>query len=229
MHRFSKHFELFDDIDPQYKRYYFEKTSPLMCMIKFGPSHEGSPGCAIAAVYFGLMWNNVDNHSPPYADTVIGPNSQQWVGSQDEWLSHTLKESIFDVIKVLWCTELSISNLPWHIYPSNTFHFIFSVKSLFINLKPFASQLAVCTCSFSKREAQFTFRINLSREKLDQEKTNNFNCHLKIRYGKTQESMPRIFFNVNNATHYCILTRSVACFSRNYNEQLVKGSVENAK
>ncbi|KRZ59025.1 hypothetical protein T02_9254 [Trichinella nativa] len=34
--------------------------------------------------------------SPPYADTVIGPNSQQWVGSQDEWLSHTLKEPIFD-------------------------------------------------------------------------------------------------------------------------------------
>ncbi|KRY01421.1 hypothetical protein T4E_5719 [Trichinella pseudospiralis] len=43
------------------RRYNFEKTSPLMCMIKFGPSHEGSPGCAIAAVYFGLMWNNVDN------------------------------------------------------------------------------------------------------------------------------------------------------------------------
>ncbi|KRY91367.1 hypothetical protein T4B_14033 [Trichinella pseudospiralis] len=78
-------------------RYNFEKTSPLMCMIKFGPSHEGSPGCAIAAVYFGLMWNNVDNHSPPYADTVIGPNSQQWVGSQDEWLSYTLKEPIFDL------------------------------------------------------------------------------------------------------------------------------------
>ncbi|KRY21107.1 hypothetical protein T12_9641 [Trichinella patagoniensis] len=129
MHRFSKHFELFGYIDPQYRRYNFEKTSPLMCMIKFGPSHEGSPGCAVAAVYFGLMWNNVDNHSPPYADTVIGPNSQQWVGSQDEWLSHTLKEPIFD----LEANELQ-------------------------NLKPLASQLAVCTCSFSKREAQFTFR-----------------------------------------------------------------------
>ncbi|KRY79146.1 hypothetical protein T4A_6104 [Trichinella pseudospiralis] len=61
------------------------------------------------------------------------------------------------------------------------------------NLKPFASQLAVCTCSFSKREAQFTFRIKqqfllcIAQEllKRDQEKTNNFNCHLKICYGKT--------------------------------------------
>ncbi|KRZ06992.1 hypothetical protein T11_2531 [Trichinella zimbabwensis] len=202
---------------------HMQKTSPLMCMIKFGPSHEGSPGCAIAAVYFGLMWNNVDNHSPPYADTVIGPNSQQWVGSQDEWLSHTLKESIFDVIKVLWCTELSISNLPWHIYPSNTFHFI----SFFLNLKPFASQLAVCTCSFSKREAQFTFRIEQQFLLcIAQELVERKAYHLLIYIPAV---LIMLYKNVNNATHYCILTRSVACFSRNYNEQLAKGSVENAK
>ncbi|KRX27365.1 hypothetical protein T07_4649 [Trichinella nelsoni] len=131
--------------------------------------------------------------SPPYADTVIGPNSQQWVGSQDEWLSHTLKEPIFDVIKVLWCTE---------------------------NLKPLASQLAVCTCSFSKREAQFTFRIGRFIKfviKLVQRKAN---------YWKGMKKRP-IISNVTNATHYCILTHNVAYFSRNYNEQL--GSVENVE
>ncbi|KRX41688.1 hypothetical protein T05_3663 [Trichinella murrelli] len=143
------------------------KTSPLMCMIKFGPSHEGSPGCAVAAVYFGLMWNNVDNHSPPYADTVIGPNSQQWVGSQDEWLSHTLKEPIFD----LEANELQ-------------------------NLKPLASQLAVCTCSFSKREAQFTFRIKqqfllcIAQELLerDQEKTNNNQYNEQLSKGSVEDA-----------------------------------------
>ncbi|KRY59762.1 hypothetical protein T03_4259 [Trichinella britovi] len=141
--------------------------------------------------------------SPPYADTVIGPNSQQWVGSQDEWLSHTLKEPIFD----LEANELQ-------------------------NLKPLASQLAVCTCSFSKREAQFTFRIKQQfllciAQELVQRKAvilhfvliKNYwkgikkrpiiiNFHRKIRYGKTKRAYHSHF---------------------SYNEQLSKGSVEDAE
>ncbi|OUC46608.1 hypothetical protein D917_01578 [Trichinella nativa] len=77
MHRFSKHFELFDYIDPQCSA----------CICKY-----------FSSIYFfcQVKRSKFLKSSPPYADTVIGPNSQQWVGSQDEWLSHTLKEPIFD-------------------------------------------------------------------------------------------------------------------------------------
>ncbi|KRY41747.1 hypothetical protein T01_10951 [Trichinella spiralis] len=112
-------------MDPQYRRYNFEKTSPLMCMIKFGPSHEGSPGCAIAAfssIYFfcQVKRSKFLKSSPPYADTVIGPNSQQWVGSQDEWLSHTLKEPIFDF--KFAPKYLSFKYISFHFFCKKSFH-----------------------------------------------------------------------------------------------------------